>query len=165
MGVITDSFVGLARALQAEAPSPRFAPTDHIALFDVLITTSELRAASRKLFVDTHYAKSVEEGEKALIEYVQERANRPDLEGTGAMTRVFSRDNPILRVNSGRTKWEKDEQEGYMHHFAGSVLMGRNPRVHNYRLVDTPEKALKLLCLIDHLFDIVNASELVSPSP
>ncbi len=155
--------LGLASAAPTQSDVEPPAPPTQEVIFDVLVTNGDLRAASRKLFMDAHYAKAVEEGEKALIEHVQHRAERPDLEGTGAMTKIFSRQNPILQLNTGVKKWEQDEQEGYMHHFAGCVLMARNPRSHNYRLVDTPEKALAILAFINHLFDVVDAAQLVVP--
>jgi hypothetical protein len=40
---------------------------------------------------------------------------------------------------------EKDEQKGYQFLFAGSILAIRNPRGHEYALVDSPDTCL------DHL--------------
>lgn len=157
------SLLQVAHDLASAAPDPTMqeppTPPTREVLFDILVTVGDLRTASRKLFMDAHFAKAVEEGEKALIDHVQQRAERPDLDGTGAMTKIFSRQNPILQINSGTRRWEQDEQEGYMHHFAGCVLMARNPRSHNYRLVDTPEKALAILAFINHLFEVVDVAQ------
>lgn len=73
-----DEVLDLARALQSavgrEKPAaPQPALPDPLRQFDELVTDEDLRAASRRLFADGHYAQAVEEGFKYLDSLVQQR--------------------------------------------------------------------------------------------
>ena len=58
---------------------------------------------------------------------------------------------PRLCLNDLKTRSEKDEQRGYMDLYAGAMTGIRNPRAHEYQLVDQPETAVELLALANHL--------------
>ena len=102
------------------------------------------------LFRDGHYRNAVLDASVALVNYVKEKSRRHDLDGSGLMTTVFSKNNPVLTLNDRKDKTDEDEQEGMMHLFMGAVLALRNPRAHAL-LDDSPEMALEYIALISLL--------------
>jgi uncharacterized protein (TIGR02391 family) len=156
---------GIARALSEAAERlrpPKLAPpperTDLEAEYERRVTDPDLRAATRSRFESGHYADAVEAGIKHLVNLVHERVGKPpDLDGTGLMTAVFSVKDPLLRVNLMKSKTEVSEQLGYMYLFAGVVGAWRNPRAHKL-LDDTPESALMMLEVTEHLIDVARTA-------
>ena len=127
-------------------------------LYDYLISNSNLRCASRKLFADGHYALAVEQAYKCLDNTVNTKSGLHEKYGAKLMQEAFSPQNPVLRLNGLQSRSERDEQLGYMEIFAGVMTGIRNPRAHNYQLVDEPEKALELLVLANHLMRMLERS-------
>lgn len=84
------------------------------------------------LFEDGYHWEAVFAASKALVNYVKERSGRHDLDGTGLMRLVFSRNNPLLAFNDLQDQTDQDEQEGMMHLFEGAVLGIRNPGGHSF---------------------------------
>ena len=123
--------------------------------FDLVITNRALRAKTEKLFKDGHYARAVEESYKLLDNLVKKQAGLSGSSLTGAplMESVFSANNPKLRLNTGISTSEKDEQKGYMMVFAGCMTGIRNPRAHESDWEDTEERALQLLTFANHLIE------------
>ncbi len=62
---------------------------------------------------------------------VKKKSGKTNLDGKNLMLTVFSRDKPILKFNNLNTISEKNEQEGFMHLFAGAVQGIRNPKAHD----------------------------------
>jgi uncharacterized protein (TIGR02391 family) len=100
--------------------------------FDRLDLHPRIRDVSRDLFVDRHSWEAVFAASKALINYVKERSDRHDLDGTPLVQTVFSKKNPILTFNEFVSQVDFDEQEGMMHLFEGAVLAMRNPGGHDF---------------------------------
>ena len=119
--------------------------------FEELITDNQLQQASGPLFRDSHYARAVEEAFKCLNNAVKEKSGITQQDGAGLMRTAFSAHSPVLRLNAFESASEKDEQQGYMDIFAGSMTGIRNPRAHDHQLIDEPEAALELLVLANHL--------------
>ena len=119
--------------------------------FDDRVTNISLCAASRKLFADGHFARAVEEAFKCLNNAVKDKSGITDRDGADLMRRAFSSNFPVLTLNAFQSRSEKDEQQGYMDIFAGSMTGIRNPRAHENDLVDEPEVALELLAIANHL--------------
>ena len=67
------------------------------------------------------------------------------------MRTAFSANSPVLILNAFESASDRDEQQGYMDIFAGSMTGIRNPRAHQHDLMDKPEVALELLVLANHL--------------
>lgn len=126
--------------------------------FEELVTDEQLRQVSSTLFRDTHYARAVEEAFKCLNNAVKDKAGVPNQEGAGLMRVAFSARSPILRLNPFQSQTDRDEQQGYMDIFAGSMTGIRNPRAHDHELTDTPEVALELLILANHLMRRLDAA-------
>jgi uncharacterized protein (TIGR02391 family) len=125
--------------------------------FDRMVIDEELRIASRRLFMDEHYARAVEEAFKCLNNAVKKKSGKL-ADGADLMRTVFTPKNPILKLNKLRTKSQQDEQLGYMDIFAGCMTGIRNPRAHEHHLRDSREEALRLLSWADHLMRMAKGS-------
>lgn len=84
------------------------------------------------LFEDGYHWEAVFAAAKALVNFVKERSGQHQLDGTGLMRTVFSRNNPILAFNDLQGQTDLDEQEGMMHLYEGAVLGIRNPGGHSF---------------------------------
>ena len=85
-------------------------------IYDEIITNKSLRRKTEKLFKDGHHARAVEEAFKLLDNLVKKKAKLQNTDITGAplMQKVFSPNKPKLKLNSGVTSSEQNEQSGYM---------------------------------------------------
>ena len=119
--------------------------------FEELVTDAQLKQVSGSLFRDSHFARAVEEAFKFLNNAVKEKSEIVNQDGAGLMRSAFSANSPVLYLNAFQSQSEKDEQQGYMDIFAGSMTGIRNPRAHDHQLSDDPEIALELLVLANHL--------------
>lgn len=119
--------------------------------FDDLVTSQEIRNASRKLLADGHAARAVEEAFKCLNNAVKQKSRLRAKDGADLMRDAFSANSPVLKLNDGRSQSQRDEQRGYMDLFAGVMTGIRNPRAHDHKLDDQPDVALELIILANHL--------------
>jgi uncharacterized protein (TIGR02391 family) len=129
-----------------------------LALYDAVVRSVPLRAATRRLFENGHYARAVEEAFKLLNNEVK-RKTGSTRDGADLMREAFSANSPLLKLNDLRSQSQQDEQRGYMELFAGSMIGIRNPRAHEHKLDDEPEAALELLAWANHLIERVEASK------
>jgi len=107
--------------------------------------------ASRKLFIDKYYSQAIFEACKLLNKKVQTLAGST-LDGKQLMLTTFSVSAPKITLNSLQTQSDKDEQEGFMHIFAGVMHGIRNPKGHEVLNLKDQVKALEYLALISLLF-------------
>jgi len=130
-------------------------------LYDELITETQLRKKTEKLFNDGHYARAVEEAYKLLDNIVKKRSgiSNGSVSGAPLMTTVFSAKKPILKLNAGISQSENDEQQGYMQILAGCMTGIRNPRAHDSDWEDTEQRAIVLLAFANHLIERVSLSK------
>lgn len=105
-----------------------------------------------------HYTKAVQNTYVALIEEVQKRVKRPDLDGDGLMRHVFSQDRPVLRISD-----VPSEQRGYMDLFAGGVLAIRNPLSHTAIEILSFDDAVSLLTFASFLFRALDRAKVETP--
>ena len=120
-------------------------------LFDYMVTNERIREVSRQRFLDGYYAEAVVEAAKCLNSATKEKSGRTSIDGTDLMRTVFSAKSPVLKLNAFKTPSERNEQQGYMDIFAGTMMGIRNPRVHEPDYTDAPQVALELLVLANHL--------------
>lgn len=118
--------------------------------FEGLDLHPRIASVSVDLYRDGHYRNAVADAAVALVNYVKEKSRRHDLDGSGLMSTVFSKNKPVLAFNDLTDRTDEDEQEGMMHLFMGAVLALRNPRVHTL-LDDSPEMALEYIAFISML--------------
>ena len=84
---------------------------------------------------------------KRINNIVKEKSNDEIRDGKALMFFTFDRESPVLKLNSLGTESERNEQEGFMHIFAGSIQGIRNLRGHEDTSPDSPIDALEHLCL------------------
>ncbi|WP_347311578.1 TIGR02391 family protein [Defluviimonas sp. SAOS-178_SWC] len=149
--------LGVARNVLA-LPAPRMlAIEDHTSddssgttIFSHSVVEPEIVNVSRDLFASGHYNLAVSNAFLALDKLVAERSGL-NQSGTTLMDQAFSPAKPKLRWSNRITQSEKDEQRGYHQIYSGSMLGIRNPTTHEFDWVDSPELALELLMLAQHL--------------
>lgn len=112
--------------------------------FDERDIHPKLPVIVKELFDDGHFAQATFEAFKFVDKEVQRLSGETE-SGFKLMMKVFSEDSPVIRLTSGSSTSERDEQKGYQFLFAGSILAIRNPRGHEYSVKDDPD-----ICL-DHL--------------
>lgn len=108
---------------------------------------SAVQSAVGSRFIDGYYSDALHKACTALEKAVQDKANQPS-EATGAtlMSKVFSKDKPIIVVSSNQ-----GEQEGYMFLYRGLTQAIRNHYAHNDPDTDA-NRALEWLSFISALF-------------
>jgi len=107
--------------------------------------------ASNKLFRDGYYSQAIFESCKLLNKRAQELSGST-LDGKKLMLEVFSVNNPKLKFNDFSSQSDKDEQEGFMHIFAGVMHGIRNPKGHEIVNLKDSYRALEYLSIISLLF-------------
>ncbi len=146
--------------LEGIAKPPRSLPM-RVDLYDELVTDTNLRKLTRKLFFNGHHAQAVEAAYKYIDNHVK-RTIRPhgnDLTGQKLMTLAFSATSPLIKLNAFEGQSEKDEQLGYMQIFAGCMTGIRNPRAHESDWEDVESRALQLLIWANHLVERINMAQ------
>lgn len=123
--------------------------------FDLIVTDSELSKVTKKLFLDGHHARAVEEAFKYVNNYIKKHSGITAADGSGLMKQVFSAKSPIIKLNSGVSQSEQDEQLRYMEIYSGCMTGIRNPRAHEHEWEDSETKALQLLGIANHLVEKV----------
>ena len=89
-------------------PSPKAVTPeteDFGGLYDILVKSKALRTVTRKLFLDGHYARAVEEAYKCINNTVKAKS-RLSKDGRDLMNQAFSVKNPILKLNDLKTESE-----------------------------------------------------------
>lgn len=128
----------------------------------ISITTlhSAVQQAVGSRFADGYYSDALHKACTALEKAVQDKANQPT-EPTGAtlMSKVFSKDKPLLTVSSNQ-----GEQEGYMFLYRGLAQAIRNHYAHNDPAID-PARALEWLGFISALFYKLDEAQPIVPEP
>lgn len=120
------------------------------AAFEGLELHLRIATACADLYRDGHYSNAVLNASIALVNFVREKSGRFDKDGAPLMLEVFSPNNPVLAFSDLTDQTDKDEQQGMMFLFAGSVLALRNPRAHRL-LEDSPQEALEYIGLLSLL--------------
>ena len=114
--------------LPASAKSRRPSPSPP-QVFNAVVDDPKLINAVESLFTNGHHAEAVECAFKLLNNTVKKIARRVGIEKDGAdlMRSAFSPKNPIIKINSGKTRSELDEQLGHMEILLGlaNYLIGR----------------------------------------
>lgn len=103
--------------------------------------------SSKDLFDNGHYAESVE---AAFLEITVRVKNiikvqtGEELDGTAAMQKAFSLNNPIIQVADISSRTGKDIQQGVMELLTGSIRYIRNPKAHEKIVVEKHDAVRKL---------------------
>ena len=97
------------------------------------------------MFTDKHYPQAIFEAFKKVNNLVKEKSGRRDLDGKNLMLTTFSVNNPILKMNGLISQSDKDEQEGFMHLYAGAIMGIRNPKGHENIIQKNKDRTIKYL--------------------
>jgi uncharacterized protein (TIGR02391 family) len=145
---MSDWFARFERVVRmaAQFTEARSEPVGGLHAFDERNIHPRLPDTVKRLFDDGHYAQATFEAYKFLDKEVQRLAGSSD-SGVKLMMRGFSEDNPLIKLTPLITATEKDEQKGYQFLFAGSIQAIRNPRGHDYAVIDSPDQCLDHLAL------------------
>ena len=149
--------IGVGRPQKAPVSTSR-EPRSLLEQFDDFVTNRPLRSASRKLYLDGHFARAVEEAFKCLNNEVRAKAGLISEDGATLMRKAFSPKSPTLGLNSLTTQNDRSEQEGYMNLFVGVMVGIRNPRAHDHQLQDDPDVALEMIVFANHLMRKLDSS-------
>ncbi|SRR5579884_3921160 len=156
-----DRFEAIANALaQLPKTEPITQPTIDMSplhSFDTRNIHPSLPSKVKKLFDDGHYAEATFHAFKYLDKYVQKHSGLAE-SGYKLMMAAFDDGNPKLQLTPLATESEKDEQKGYKFIFAGGVWAIRNPRGHEYTVVDSPDICLDHLSFVSMLLRRLEAS-------
>ncbi len=90
-------------------------------------------ALARPRFEKGFYGDAVESCFKEVNDAVKRLyldATGREADGAGLMNSAFSPANPVIRLTVMATQSERDEQQGYMHIYAGAMTGIRNPKAH-----------------------------------
>ncbi len=107
--------------------------------------------ASKRLFSDGYYSQAIFEACKLLNKRVQERSGSSK-DGKSLMLDVFSVNNPRLKFSDITSQSGRDEQEGFMHIFAGVMQGVRNPKGHDIIDLRDSSRALEYMSIVSLLF-------------
>ncbi len=117
------------------------------ALFDFLVTNQEMKDSSGPLFRNGHYALAILEAFKLVNIVVKEISGLSDKDGKDLMFKASNPDQGPLRLSPGSSVSERDEQEGFMHIYAGAMQGIRNPKAHDVIIQEDPIRTLQYLSL------------------
>lgn len=153
-------FEAIARVLaesakQEPAPSVNQLPeapveTSSLHPFDARNVHPNLPPKVKKLFDDGHYAEATFHAFKYLDKIVQTHSGSSE-SGFKLMMAAFAGSSPKVQLTAMSNTSEKDEQEGYRFIFAGGVQAIRNPRGHEFTVVDDPDTCLDHLSFVSML--------------
>lgn len=103
--------------------------------------------SSKDLFDNGHYAESVEAAFLEItvrVKNIIKTQTGEDLDGTAAMQKAFSLNNPIIQVADVSLRTGKDIQQGVMELLTGSIRYIRNPKAHEKIVVEKYDAVRKL---------------------
>ena len=121
-----------------------------LVLFAQMKLHSGIDDCSRALFEGGHYAPAILEAFKRVNIEVKKASGLEGKDGKDLMSQAFRREKeelPVIRLNQLKSVSEKDEQDGFMFIYMGSMLGIRNPKAHDIVKLDDPVKALEYLAL------------------
>ncbi len=147
----------LARMPQKESATQPHADTSLLHPFDLRNIYPSLPPKVKKLFDDGHYPEATFHAFKYLDKQVQKHSGVSET-GFKLMMAAFDAAKPKLQLTPLKTESEKDEQNGYRFVFAGGVQAIRNPRGHEYSVVDDPDICLDHLSFVSMLLRRLEAA-------
>jgi uncharacterized protein (TIGR02391 family) len=146
-------FEAIARALaQLTQREPATQPSEAATLhpFDVRNVHPDLPPKVKRLFDDGHYAEATYHAFKYLDKKVS-TLSTIGKSGFQLMMDAFGGAAPKIKLTAMASMSEKDEQAGYQFIFAGGMQGIRNPRGHEYTVVDSIDTCLDHLSFVSML--------------
>jgi uncharacterized protein (TIGR02391 family) len=110
----------------------------------------KISKACKALFCDGHFSSSIFEGCKMLNNEVKNIV-RSEKDGKSLMLDVFSLTSRKIKLNPLSNQSDIDEQEGFMHIYAGVMQGIRNPKAHESVNLKDKVKGLEYLSFLSLL--------------
>lgn len=107
-------------------------------------------SSSKKLFEDGHYSNAavdafIEINDRVKMLFTKLKPNECNIpDGTAAMTKVFSDNNPLIEFCDRSNDTGSNIQKGYMQMLSGAISALRNPKAHA-NITITKEDAMRQL--------------------
>jgi len=114
--------------------------------FDDRNIHTKIQSTSKKLFDDGHYAMATFEAYKLIDKEVAKLAKVSE-SGVKLMMDAFNEQSPLIKLTNLSSTSETNEQKGYKLIFSGSVMAIRNPRGHEFGVLESPTECLDHLSL------------------
>ena len=147
---------GTATNSEASHPSHNRAES-----LDALCLHQSVATASRRLFLDGHYAQAIFEAFKTVNNFVKQRTGL-NLDGQQLMATAFDERHPSLVINGGRSQSDNDERLGFKFLYMGAMTGIRNPKAHENTNQDDPTRTLKYLALASLLVEVAEQAQMLS---
>ena len=132
---------------------------------DTIVSDEDVRKASRQLFLDEHYAQAIFEAFKIVNLLVKKLSGIPEKDGKDLMFSAFNVQTGSLRISPGSSTSERDEQEGFMHIYAGAMQGIRNPKAHDEVTQIEAVRTLQYLALASLLVTRAKAAHRTAKPP
>lgn len=137
----------LDELLKGDKPVPRNEAHGRKLTYGLPQLHQRIRKVSEKLFADGYYAQAIFEAYKAVENLVKEKSGRKDLGGQKLMSKVFSYNDPIVKLNRLQSPSDQNKQMGFMFLFMGAMTGIRNPEAHDTVEQADPSRAMEYLAL------------------
>ena len=118
------------------------------------------------LYHSGYHGSAILEAYKAVNARVKDLtgAQGMDRDGKALMAFAFNANNPVLRLNDGTTRSDRDEQEGFSLIFIGAMQGIRNPKAHDPMTALDEDRTLEYLTLASLLMRRLDDAEERLPS-
>lgn len=117
-----------------------------------------IRDAAGDLYHDDHFSSAIFEAFKA-IEIRVRRLSGVDGSGRDLMAQAFRGDDPLIALNQGTSRIDRDEQEGFRLIFMGATQGIRNPKAHDNPRQDDRDRAYDYLAMASLLMRRLDDAE------
>jgi uncharacterized protein (TIGR02391 family) len=141
------------KVIWGAAPPPRVAP---IRRPDLREPPPGSPGGGRGPVADGQYEAAVSEAFKS-IEVRVRTLTGVDKSGAALMSEAFKPDAPMIDVAVHQGQSGKDEREGFLHVFRGSMIGIRNPKAHELFTLGDPQQALEYLGMASLLHRRIDA--------
>jgi len=135
--------------------------SNSIAIFNAMQFHPKVVEASKACFTAGNYREAILNAFIALIDYVKEKT-KLTTDTKDLMAKAFNIDNPVIKLNSLKEPYERDEQEGFRFLYMGAVVGIRNPKAHKLIPQSNPLYTLEYLAFASLLMRRVEEGELAS---
>lgn len=121
------------------------------------LVSTDVWEAIRDNYERGSYTTAISNLIQYINEVVQEKSGLEDVDNTSLMEQAFFKKPPLLQINKGQTRTEKDIQVGVGHLLKGACLAIRNPRAHQ-RQNDDKDTTDRIILFYDYVLGFVRNS-------
>ena len=121
------------------------------------ILKDELWDTIKNSYLNEDYTTSILNAISYIRDTIREKSNL-ELDGVDLINQAFNEKNPKIKVNSLKTKNDKNIQKGLRELLIGVYTHIRNPRSHD-KYKDTKEDAISIILFINYLLKTIDDSK------